>query len=333
MGSVYFGAALGVYPHLNIIDGAISILKEGRQTCVYFSRVLHGERLDTHIGPFRVDVKEPLKQIHIRLTETEGVAAELMFTGRASPIEEPRFSHRQGTRMLLDCTRMTQNGSWAGMIRLDGKTIELHDKTWHGTRDRSWGVRPLGAADGNPVVPAVEPQFYWIWTPLNFADRSVFFHVNDDAHGHPWNTRAVLLMDGEDEHVGAHMARCRAEVAYVSGTRRASGAMLHFTDRQNRDLQVEVTPFAQFQMKGLGYRHPKWTHGAYISDEPSWEREDFVPGDLPWLDPHNLHIQAISTAVLTDADGKRHEGIGTFEQLFAGAHAPSGFTGIVDGAP
>jgi hypothetical protein len=27
------------------------------------------------------------------------------------------------------------------------------------------------------------PQFFWIWSPVNFADASLFFHINADAHG------------------------------------------------------------------------------------------------------------------------------------------------------
>ncbi len=325
---------MGVYPHLNIIDGAISILKEGKQSSLYFSRGLGGERMHTHIGPFSVNIIEPLKQVRLILSETEGVAADLTFTGRAHPIEEPRFNWRQGgTRTLIDCTRMTQNGHWAGKLQLDGEEIVLNGEEWQGTRDRSWGVRPIGASDGNPVIPFEIPQFYWIWTPASFADRSFFFHVNDDAHGHPWNTRAVLVKDGAAEADQQHMARCHAEVSYTSGTRRASGAVVQFTDRSNRTGRMELTPFVQFQMKGIGYRHPKWTHGAFLSEEPVWEREDFVPAELSWADPHNLHIQAISKAVLTDPDGTVHTGICSFEQLFVGAHAPSGFETLMDGAP
>ncbi|MEL6323078.1 MAG: hypothetical protein AAFQ84_02475 [Pseudomonadota bacterium] len=235
--------------------------------------------------------------------------------------------------MVIDCTRMTQNGRWSGHIGLDGTDIHVTPDRFMGTRDRSWGVRPIGAADTQPVLPFQVPQFYWIWTPLSFVDRSVFFHVNDDEFGHPWNTRAVIVEDGADEAGHSHMARCHADVSYVSGTRRAKSATVHMTDRQNRDMTVEVTPLHTFQMKGVGYRHPKWTHGAFITEEPSWEREDLVPADLPWADPHNLHIQAISKAVFTDAQGAVHEGIGTFEQLFVGKHDPSAFKSIMDGAP
>lgn len=333
-GSIFFAAAMGVYPHLNIIDCAFSILKEGKQSSVFFSRGLNNERLDTKVGPFSVEVATPLKQIRLKLEETEGIGLDLTFDGRAHPIEEPRFHYRQGgSRTLIDCTRMTQNGRWVGTITLDGEEIAVDPQTWRGTRDRSWGVRPNGAADGNPVIPFEMPQFYWLWTPINFADRSFFFHVNDDAYGHPWNTRAVMVPDGTGSADLAHMARAHAEVSYHKDTRRASGGVIHFTDRDNRSGKIDVTPIGQFQMKGVGYRHPKWSHGAFIDEAPSWAREDWIPADLPWADPHNLHIQAVSKAVLTDTDGRVHEGICSFEQLFVGPHAPSGFKSIMDGAP
>jgi hypothetical protein len=37
-GSVFFAAAMGVYPHLNVIDGSVSVLHEGKQSSVFFSR-------------------------------------------------------------------------------------------------------------------------------------------------------------------------------------------------------------------------------------------------------------------------------------------------------
>mgnify|MGYP001823409747 CR=1 FL=1 len=329
-GSVFFAIALGVYPHLNIIDGAFSLLKEGQQSSVFLSRVLNHDRMDTSIGPFRIDVLDPLKRLKITLAETEGLGAELIFNARARPIEEPRFNWRQGSRTLIDCTRMTQNGLWSGKIQCDGQEISLLEG-WTGTRDRSWGVRPIGAADGNPVVPFHMPQFYWMWTPLNFADRSFFFHLNDDAHGHAWNTKAVMIRDGDDSPP-IEMAKCEAEINYLPGTRRVKTGRLIFTDRDNKSGQIDLTPLHQFQMKGIGYRHPKWTHGAYISDEASWAREDWRPDDLTSADMHNLHIQAVSKARLTDAEGRHYDGFGSFEQLFVGPHAPSGFQSILDGA-
>ena len=329
-GSVFFGGAFGVYPHLNVMDGAVSFLKDGKQRSLHLSRCLHMERMDTRVGPMKIEVVEPLKSVRLILEETEGLALDVTFTGRAFPIEEPRFTRRQGPRMLMDVTRMTQNGFWEGEMSVDGEAIKVEG--FLGTRDRSWGVRPIGAADAQPLTPPLPPQFYWIWTPLNFGDRAVYFHVNDDGEGNSWNTKAMMVMDGATADGLTHMSECSCEVTYVPGTRRAAKGVISMKDEAGNAYSVELTPRDQFQMKGIGYTHPSWGHGTFHGDQVAWEREDFVPADLPWQDPSNLHIQAISKAVLTCPDGSKHEGIGSFEQLFLGPHAPSGFKDLFDPA-
>ena len=331
-GSVFFGAAFGVYPHLNIMDGAFSVLVDGKQRSLHLSRGLNMERMDTQVGPMKIEVLEPLKRVRITIEETEGISATLEFTGRAFPIEEPRFTRRQGPRMIMDVTRMTQNGWWSGELRVDGQTFKIGEKEFFGTRDRSWGVRPIGAADPQPVLPAAPFQFYWVWTPLNFEDRAVYFHVNDDAFGKSWNTKAMHVLDGASNDELEHMASCDISVSYKPGTRRAASGLVRMIDEQGRPYEVKVTPQHHFQMKGLGYTHPEWGHGSFHGEEFSYVREEYRPEDLNWQEPSNLHIQAISKLELTDPDGKVHEGIGAFEQLFMGPHEPSGFKDILDPA-
>ena len=69
--------------------------------------------------------------------------------------------------------------------------------------------------------------FFWLWTPLNFEDRSVFFHVNADTDGKPWNTRAVILPDGAGAEGGTHSDFPRMEeVTLRQGTRHAERGTL-----------------------------------------------------------------------------------------------------------
>ncbi len=329
-GSVFFGAAFGVYPHLNVMDGAVSFLKDGKQRSLHLSRCMNMERMNTQVGPMKIEVIEPLKSVRLILEEHDGLSLDVTFTGRAFPIEEPRFTRRQGPRMLMDVTRMTQNGHWQGTMSIDGEDIKVED--FFGTRDRSWGVRPIGAADAQPLTPPLPFQFYWIWTPINFGDRAVYFHVNDDALGKSWNTKAMMVMDGAGASDMTHMAACKCDVEYVPGTRRAAKGIVTMQDEDGQTYTMELFPKQQFQMKGIGYTHASWGHGTYHGDDVTIEREDFVPAELPWQDPSNLHIQAISKAVLTCPDGSVHEGVGSFEQLFMGLHAPSGFKDLFDGA-
>jgi hypothetical protein len=330
-GSVFFAAAMGVYPHLNIIDGSVSVLYNGKQSSVFFSRPLNMERMDTYIGGMSVEVLEPLKRIRLKLEETEGIALDVEFTGRAFPVEEPRFTRRQGPRMLMDLTRMTQNGHWSGKLRIDGKEIEVNPDSWSGTRDRSWGVRPVGAQDTQPLIPPLEPQFYWIWTPTNFANQALYFHVNDDGKGEAWNKRAVLAADGAKHGEHLHLDDAQMDVTYAPGTRRMAKARLSMKDSQGNPYAVDFEPMGTFLMRGIGYGHAKFKHGMSHGDQLVVEREDMDP-NAPWNIPENLHIQEIVRAKLSGPGGQTSEGIGAFEQLFMGPHKPSGFKSMLDGA-
>lgn len=331
-GKTFFAAAMGVYPHLNIIDGAVSVWREGKQSSIFLSRPLNMERMDMFVGGLSVSVLEPLKRVRLKLEETDGIALDVEFTGRAFPIEEPRFTRRIGPRMMMDLTRMTQNGRWAGKLRIDGREIAVNPDSWTGTRDRSWGVRPIGAPDPQPAIPPVPPQFYWIWAPTNFPNLSMFYHINHDEHGEAWNTRAALIPDGAPQGSGIHLGEADMDVRYARGTRRMETATLSVKDPSGRPHTVDFEPLGTFLMKGIGYNHPKFRHGAFHGDQLMTAREDYDTASEPWNQMENLHIQELVRATHKGPGGEGSTGVGAYEQLFIGKHAPSGFKDILDGA-
>ncbi len=225
---------------------------------------------------------------------------------------------------------MTQSGRYEGWIEVAGRRIGISPATTTGTRDRSWGVRPIGTPDMQEHAPPVPFQFYWLWAPLNFGDCSTLFHVNDDAHGEAWNRNAVIqpLDGGEPEE----MAASRAVVTYVPGSRHAAGATLFFGHRGGGETRIDLTPHWNFYMMGLGYGHPEWSHGVNkgpLAVGHEVLKLDEVKGYFP---PH-LHIQAFVTATMTTPDGRQKQGRGVLEQLLLGPHAPSGFKDVLDPAP
>ena len=198
-GSIFFAAAMGFYPQLGIVDASFCVIVDGVQHNLRASRRSGGERLDLAGGPIPISIDAPLEAMTLRIAPNEGpLTAETSFTGRHFPIEEPRFIRRNGTRLFMDYTRLTQNGRWSGWLAVDGAQIAV-DSAWTGTRDRSWGVRPVGASEPQPPPEGNFNQFFWLWTPCNFGDRSLFFHSNDDGAGNPWNRRAVIVGDGGTE--------------------------------------------------------------------------------------------------------------------------------------
>ena len=52
---IFFAAAMGVYPYVNVIDAGFSLIIDGVQHNLLASRILHMERMDTHVGPIDAD--------------------------------------------------------------------------------------------------------------------------------------------------------------------------------------------------------------------------------------------------------------------------------------
>ena len=332
-GDLFFALALGVYPHLNVMDASFCVVYDGIQHNLHASRALFGERLDTQVGPIGLDILEPLKTLRLYCglnpEDASPLKADLRFTLRCPPIEEPRFTRRIGTRLSMDLTRMTQNGSYQGTIEIKGRSFTIEPENFFGTRDRSWGIRPVGDRDSQPNPYAEDPQFYWLWAPLNFPDTCSFYHVNTDAQGNPWNTNALLVTRADNSSIA--MKAQHSQVEFLSGTRHARVAAIRMIDAEDIHYEIKLTPLYNFFMKGLGYGHPQWGHGRFHGElETAYEEyrlKDQNPSSL-----ENLHIQTVCKATLTGPAGEQ-QGMGVFEQLILGPHEPSGFTGLLDMAP
>lgn len=329
-GGDFFALAFGVYPHLNIADAALCVIRDGVQTSLFASRWLEMERMDLQVGPIRIEVTEPLRRLRLVVEAKEqGIAADIAFEGRAFPIEEPRFIRRLGPRTVLDYTRLTQNGRYQGWIERDGKRFGVDGFT--GTRDRSWGVRPIGARDTQEAAPPAPPQFYWLWGPCNFPSGGFFFHSNEDGAGAPWNRRAVWTPDGADATRQIEIDNVNIAIDWQSGTRHARRAVVSWAEPSGRSEVVYEPQFAFF-MRGVGYGHPKWAHGS-AHGKLAVEREDLKLAEVDSRQPHHLHIQAISRVTWRNGRGESETGRAILEQLVIGPHAPSGFKDTLDFAP
>lgn len=323
---MFFAAALGVYPHLNIMDAAFCLIHEGVQHNIRASRHMNMERMDTTVGPISIDVMEPLKKLHIGLTHNESdIRANLQFTNRSPVIKEPRFTRRQGTRMFMDCTRMTQNGCYTGHIEVGTKKIEVKQDSWWGTRDRSWGIRQIGLPDSQPVIPQTAPQGYWIWAPANFDDHSTFFGINTDDTGVPWHSNAAIFT--MNAGTMDNMKDAAIRIQFKSGTRHAKSGSLLLTNSAGHEIKILIEPIYQFYMSGLGYLHPEWGQGMYKGENAV--QYDTIPlASVDKTNPLYQHIQAVSRFYMEDK-----EGLGVLEQIIIGPHQPSGFKDLLDMAP
>ena len=323
-GGSFFALAFGVYPHLDVADAHFCVIRDGAQHCLHSSRELGMERMDLQVGPIQIEVVEPLHVLKLTIQNSDGISAEILFESRAFAIEEPRFTHRIGPRTFMDYTRMTQNGRYSGWIEIDGVRENLHAGSW-GTRDRSWGVRPIGARDAQPMPGIPAPTFFWQWTPINLPSGSLFFHNNAEPDGTSWNTRAAWVPEGgtiSDITEGEG----RLTATLESGTRWPSSGVLDL-DLAGAPKQIRLTPKQRFQMRGLGYTSPDWGHGIHHG-ALAVARETIQLGHLNPLVPENLHVQMICEASADNGE----QGVAIFEQLILGPYQPLGLQEYFSGA-
>ncbi len=139
---------MGQYPNLGVTDAFALVATKDEHRVVRASRELGVDRMDTSVGPFRVEVIAGLKTLRCTLDATEhGLAYDLTWEGYVPAFEEPRHVDRDANgRAFLDACRMAQLGSWTGWLEVDGRRIDVTPDHWWGSRDRSWGIRPVGEA-------------------------------------------------------------------------------------------------------------------------------------------------------------------------------------------
>ena len=335
-GAYYFGVGMAIYPHRGILDCAFSVVtRDGRQHCFFGSRRAPTERTEMQVGPFRLEILEPMKRTRLVLDDNEtGLSCDLTFSTRTASIQEARQTLWSGTRRAMDATRFDQFGRWSGMIHTPDGDIAVDDKVCLGTKDRSWGVRGVGEPETGGAPPKTLPSAFFLWAPIHWQDHITHAIFFDGPRGealvregivaplYPTEADVPGVEDGRDER----MATARHRVDYHPGTRLARSAEIDLVPLVGDIRTLSLKPILKFQMKGLGYMHQTWAQGTWHG-ELAINGESFDPSQLDPLDPHNLHVQQVVEA----SDGTR-KGAGVLEQIVLGPYAPAGFTGMLDGA-
>jgi hypothetical protein len=333
-GSYYFGIGMAVYPYRGIMDCAFSVVQpEMRQHCFYGSRRAPDERTEMDVGPFRMEVIEPMRKTRVILDDNEsGITCDLTFSARTASIQEARQTLYTGTRRTMDATRFDQFGRWSGVINHPDGEIRVEDSVCLGTKDRSWGVRGIGEREVGGA-PAVPKGICFIWAPLFWDDHishAIFF---DGQKGEPlvregleaplYKTEAEI--PGVEDGLVDRKLTARHRIEYHPGTRLAKRAEIDLVNLDDGVRTITLEPKLKFMMKGLGYLHPEWGQGMW-KGELATGHESFDPRQVDHEAPENVHTQQVVTAT----DGER-TGVGVLEQLVIGPYAPAGFTDFFDG--
>lgn len=314
-----------------IMDAAFSLVKDDVEHSVFASGAMPLDR-STRIGPIRVEVIEPMRVIRYVVEPNEhDIECDLTFRARTVAIEEPRQQRRSPEGILLtDHTRLTQWGSWAGTIGVDGAELRIDATDVSGTRDRSWGIRPVG--EQLQVIRQPMPfQVFWLWAPLHFEDRCTHLAFHEHEDGRRWLETALVLdplAEGASPCGDEGVREChniRYHLEFEPGRREIRRADLWFDDPVEGETHIEVEKRFTFRMRGIGYWHPYWGHGSHHGQLETG-RESVCLDDFDPTDFASIHLQNLVVAKMGD-----RRGVGVVEQIALGPHHPTGLTGFLDG--
>ena len=328
-GDLFLVTGLGVYPNLGVTDAYVTLRRGERQWAVRCSDALGPRSLDARVGPYRVEVLEPLSRLRVVCdTPERGLAMDLVWEGSFPCIDEPRHVLHNGGRVIIDGCRFAQLGTWSGTVTVDSEDIAVDPDRWVGSRDRSWGIRPVGEAE--PAGrSAEEPRegFWWLYVPLRFEDFALIVIVQEDPDGtRTLNAASRIWADGRHEQLGWP----EIDITYRSGTRHPERARLHLRGPDRRPVEVDVETLTGVALHiGAGYGgDPDWAHGQ-------WRGHQWVDSSVYDLtDPAvagRVPFGVIDHVARATCDGA--EGWGLFEHASVGRHDPTGFADWMSVAP
>ncbi len=334
-GAFYFGIGAARYPNLEIMDCGFSLVVDGVQHAFHASRRAPRDPTELCVGPFRIEILTPMKSLRIVLDDNEtGLAGELLWTPRTASIAEGQQRARRRIGHM-EATRFNQFGRWQGEIRYEGKQLRIDPARVLGTKDRSWGIRPVG----DPAPPGAPPRHaggvFFLWAPLHWPERCTHLCLFENEHGWPWHFDGMICPVYEDpsrlppgvEDPGVEaLAAGEHQIDFIPGTRRAAAARFTLITNDGQREEIQLDPVLCFRMKGIGYMHPEWGHGRW-KGELAIGGESWKTSDLDELALENLHIQQVVMA----KSGERR-GIGVLEQIHLGPHRRYGFRELRDGA-
>ena len=335
-GRTFFGAAIGRYPNIGIQDCSFTFARDDIQHSFFASKRMSDDPADMSVGPFRIEIIEPMMKFCLHIDENEtGISANLEWHPRtANFLEDHQNLGPSEIGVSMETTRFNQFGKWTGIITVAGETIVIDTDPFWGTKDRSWGIRPIG----EPVArkssdPLKGLKFFW--APIHWENHATHMSVFEGDAGQRWHWDGFQLpayptpeeIPGIEDVGGIQRAlSVDHDFRWRQGTRRVSGGTISMNISDSDPLVMEIKPLLTVQMKGLGYGHPKWGHGRwhgeFVCGAETWSLKDIDP-----LAKENIHVQEVVSVRCGD-----QRGIGVLEQLVFGPYPKYDFSNFLDAA-
>lgn len=298
---VFLATGFRVNPNTDMIGGYALLNVDGQQHTVRFSRCWRRD-FSLAIGPFSIEIIEPLKKIRLVLKENDsGQSFDILWEGSSPAFEEDRHIAVNRGRRTTDQTRYSQPGVCEGFIALRDQRWEVSKSSWTGARDHSWGLyaeRPPLAPDKKWLPPTTNTgvtRSLRIWSCFNTNRFSGFLHLHEDAHGRqvkmndvfgtPFQGRIYEGWSSEPIELSAG----RHELTFQPNSRLLKAANLYLADVDGAEWRLEFEYMSPpWVVMTMGYHPGSWKDGGNFftyhgSEELALEWDEFDFSTQPFL--------------------------------------------------
>ena len=257
------------YPNLDRAEAYAIVTYKGVQRSVRAYRALGADRMDLRVGPLGHQIIRGMREWRLVLDDNEwGISFELNWTDTKRQIYHATYGSL-GVGLPAGKQRDVNAGFEGfgvahGWVQVDGKRINVTADSFHGTRDRHWGV---GRGVGGPNLQFGRVhKAGWIggnW--ISFPDFSI------------WGT--TVLYDYGDKRKGlGKVVKAERRLAFEEGTRIFTHGEIDYTLGDGSVKHV--------QFRRLGFQTAYMCCGMYGGTpdkgiyQGAYFGQDMVEGDL-----------------------------------------------------
>jgi hypothetical protein len=251
-------SGLRLYPNTDVMDAYVCLVVDGVQVNVRASRRLRPHNDDLAVGPFSVEIVEPLRVLRTTCGDNDqGVSYDLTWTAHHEPYMEEEVVRWSGGRLVYQRSNYDQCMAVEGRITWGDRVIEVSGPSWVGVRDHSWGLGRTGGPTAPSVAPdtGADPRRGFAvrqWTMLKMRDRVLFWQLHQGRDGSFSQFEArVLPLDGSPtwDYLDAEFDYTR-----VDGHARLESSTVSFLRPDGGHDRYRITPVGHpAYLQGGGY--------------------------------------------------------------------------------
>lgn len=316
---------LGVYPNLGVVDGFVAVTSGGVQRIMRASRPLT-DRADISVGPMRIEIIEPLRKLRVVVESNEAdVALDVIWNASIPAFEEPRqYLRSQGT-VVFDTQRFAQTGRWEGDLAVGGSEFDVNPTHCGGSRDRSWGIRPVGEPQPDGIRQDISVMGgMWNYMPIDFGDHTIIYMCHEEANGNRHLQEAVRIWSDPSRPVD-WLGRPDWRHDMIQGTRLLSSSIITCPDAADGPIEITATPIlTNFISLGTGYgMDADWRHGMWQGDDEVVQAIRYEVDEIRALAQYGV-VDSVGRFRYHDPVLGEQIGHGLYEHGFFGAFPPMG---------